>query len=246
MEKPKTKAEAAEIKRRRQKKKKRKKIMRTVGSVFAWLLIIITVGIMAFTIFSVTTFDQNNRSVFGYKFFIARSDSMKATDFAAGDIVFIKEVDPATLQAGDIIAYISQNSANFGETVTHKIRTLTVDANGEPGFVTYGTTTDINDDTIVTYPFVIGQYTGKLAKVGSFFVFLKTTPGYILCILVPFMLLIAYNAWNCVRLFRRYRKAQMKEIQAEKEQLAEERRQSAEMMKELQELRAQLAEKDKQ
>lgn len=218
-----------------------KKVLNVIKSVFVWLIMIAAVGMMVFTVFSVTTFDQSNRSVFGYKFFIVQSESMSATDFNAGDIVFVKITDPATLQAGDIIAYTSQNSANFGATVTHKIRRLTATEDGEPGFITYGTTTDTDDETIVTYPYVLGKYVGHLPKVGQFFAFLKTTPGYILCILIPFLILIGYNALNCVLLFRRHRQEQLEEIKAEKEQLEEERRQSAEMMKELQALRAQLA-----
>lgn len=72
---------------------------------------------------------------------------MSATDFDAGDLVLVKEVDPATLQAGDIIAYQSTNTENYGEVVTHKIRELTTDANGNPGFITYGTTTNQNVKT---------------------------------------------------------------------------------------------------
>lgn len=218
-----------------------KKAGNIVKNVIVWLLVIAAIGMMIFTIFSVNTFDQNNRSVFGYKFFISRSDSMSATDFDAGDIVFVKEVDPSTLQEGDIIAYTSQNEANYGETVTHKIRKVTTTKDGEPGFITYGTTTNTDDETIVTYAYVLGKYTGKLPKIGAFFAFLKTVPGYIVCILIPFLLLIAYNGLNCVRLFRRYKKEQMEELQAEKDKLAEERKQSAEMMKELQALRSQLA-----
>lgn len=218
-----------------------KKGVNVFKNVIVWLLVIAAIGMMIFTIFSVSTFDQNNRSVFGYKFFISRSDSMSTTDFDAGDIVFVKEVDPSTLQEGDIIAYISQNESNYGETVTHKIRKVTTNDNGNPGFITYGTTTNTDDETVVTYEYVLGKYTGKLPKVGTFFAFLKTVPGYIVCILIPFLLLIAYNGWNCVKLFRRYKKEQMEELQQEKDKLAEERRQSAEMMKELQALRSQLA-----
>lgn len=218
-----------------------KKGVNVFKNVIVWLLVIAAIGMMIFTIFSVSTFDQNNRSVFGYKFFISRSDSMSATDFDAGDIVFVKEVDSATLQAGDIIAYVSQNESNYGETVTHKIRKVTTNDNRDPGFITYGTTTNTDDETVVTYEYVLGKYTGKLPKVGTFFAFLKTVPGYIVCVLIPFLLLIAYNGWNCVKLFRRYKKEQMEELQQEKDKLAEERRQSAEMMKELQALRSQLA-----
>lgn len=220
-----------------------KKALNIVKNILVWIILIAAIGMMVFTVFSVTTFDQNNRSVFGYKFFIVRSDSMSATDFDAGDIVFVKEVDPQTLTEGDIIAYTSQNSFNFGETVTHKIRQRTKNEKGEFGFVTYGTTTNTDDETIVTYPYVLGKYVGRLPKLGTFFSFLKTTPGYILCILVPFLLLIIYNGFNCISLFRRYKSEQMEEITAEKERLEEERRKSEEMFKELQSLRLKLEEK---
>lgn len=218
-----------------------KKTLNIIKNILVWLILLAAIGMMVFTIFSVTTFDQSHRSVFGYKFFIVQSDSMSATDFDAGDIVFVKEIDPATLQEGDIIAYTSQNTHNYGETVTHKIRSLTTDENGNPGFITYGTTTNTDDEHIVTYPYVLGKYTGNLPKVGTFFAFLKTTPGYILCILVPFLLLIGYNGLNCIMLFRRYKREQMEELEMEKAKLEEERRQSAEMMKELQALKEQLA-----
>lgn len=221
-----------------------KKALNIISTVLVWALVVATVGMMIFTLISVNTFDQANRSIFGYKFFIVRSDSMKATDFDAGDIVFVKNVDPATLQVGDIIAFTSQNSNNFGDTVTHKIREITTDANGDPAFITYGTTTDTNDETAVTYPYVLGKYTGKIPNIGSFFQFLKTTPGYILCIFVPFLLLILYQGFQCIQLFRRYKKEQMEELEAERAKIEEERRQSMEMMKELQALKEQLAAKD--
>lgn len=220
-----------------------KKVLNIIKNVLVWLVVIFAVGMMIFTIVSVNTFDQNHRSIFGYKFFVVRTDSMSATDFDAGDIVLIRETDPSTLQAGDIIAYISQDTDSYGETITHKIRRLTTTESGQPGFITYGTTTDTDDKIIVTYPYVLGQYTGRIPNVGSFFLFLKTTPGYICCILIPFMLLILYQGVNTIRLFRRYRSEQMEELQAERRQLEEERNQAAEMMRELQELRAQLTAK---
>ncbi len=221
-----------------------KKVLSVLSTVLVWVIVAATVCIMVFTLISVNTFDQANRSIFGCKFFVVRSDSMSATDFKAGDIVIIKNTDPATLQAGDIIAFSSQNSHNRGETVTHKIRSLTEDPYGNPAFITYGTTTDVNDETPVTYPYVLGKYVGRIPGVGAFFQFLKTTPGYILCIFVPFLLLILYQGIQCIRLFRRYKKEQMEQLAAERARIEEERRQSLEMMKELQALKAQLASKD--
>lgn len=223
-----------------------KRILRIINNILVALIVAAAVGMMIFTIVSVTTFDRDDRSLFGYQAFIVLSDSMSATDFSAGDLVLTRSVDPTTLQAGDIIAYRSENSENYGEIVTHKIRELTQNDQGEPGFVTYGTTTDQNDETVVTYDAVVGKYQFSLPGVGRFFQFLKTAPGYILCIFLPFFLLIVIQGINSVRLFRKYKRQKTAEMRAEyakqREALAEERRKLDEKMaqseKMLEELRA--------
>lgn len=217
------------------------KAMKILKNIFVWLFVALAVFMMIFTIVSVSTFDRADRNLFGYKAFIVLSDSMKATDFDAGDLVLVKEVDPATLKEGDIIAYTSQNTANYGETVTHKIRKLTTDANGEPGFITYGTTTDTDDETVVTYPYVLGKYSSHIPKVGTFFQFLKSTPGYIVCILIPFLLLILLEGIRCIRLFRKYKAEQQAELQAERDKIEAERAETQRMMQELLQMKAQMA-----
>ena len=217
-----------------------KKALDVVKNVFTILIVIAAIGMMIFTIISVNTFDRTDRDLFGYKAFIVLSDSMSATDFSSGDLVLVKEVDPAGLREGDIISFSSQNTENFGEIVTHKIRSLTKDPRGNPAFITYGTTTGVDDTTPVTYPFVIGQYRSRIPKLGMFFSFLKTVPGYICCILVPFVVLIILQLINFIRIFRVYREEQMAGITKEREALEEERHKSEEMMKELLELKAKM------
>lgn len=217
-----------------------KKALNIVKNILVWIIVVFAVLMMVFTVVSVNTFDRSDRNLFGYKAFIVLSDSMKATDFDAGDLVLVKEVDPSTLKEGDIISYTSQNTSNFGETVTHKIRMITTDQNGQPGFITYGTTTNTDDETVVTYDYVLGKYQTRLKGVESFFQFLKTTPGYICCIFVPFALLILVQGINCIRLFKRYKMEQYKEIEDERTKLEQERAESQKMMSELLELKKQL------
>ena len=229
-----------------------RKALHIIKNIFVWLVVALAVCMMIFTVVSVNTFDRADRSLFGYKAFIVLSDSMSKTDFDAGDLVLVKEVDPSTLKEGDIISYQSTNTENYGEVVTHKIRELTKDTEGNPGFITYGTTTDTNDENIVTYSFVLGKYQTKLPGVGKFFQFLKTTPGYIVCIFLPFLILILIQGINSIRLFRRYKKEQLAEMEAEREkqkrELAEERRrletqqaESQKMMAELLKLKQELS-----
>lgn len=219
-----------------------KKVLNIISNIFVWLIVAVAVCMMIFTVISVNIFDRSDREIFGYSAYIVMSDSMSKTDFDAGDLVLIKNVEPSTLKEGNIIAYVSQNQDNYGETVTHKIRSLTQNANGEPGFVTYGTTTGNDDSSVVTYPYILGKYQGHIPKIGAFFHFLKTIPGYVICILMPFALLIVFQGINCVKLFRQYRAEQMTEIQAERARLEKEREEAAEMLKQLQELKAQLGE----
>ncbi len=221
-----------------------KKALHIIKNIFVWLVVILAVCMMIFTIVSVNSFDRTDRDLFGYKAFIVRSDSMSATDFSAGDLVLVKEVDPSTLKAGDIISYQSANTENYGEVVTHKIRELITAEDGSPGFVTYGTTTDQNDEEIVTYSFVLGKYQFRLPGVGKFFQFLKTVPGYIICIFLPFLILILMQGFNSIHLFRQYKKEQLAELEAEREkqrmELAEERQRLEEQQAESQKMMAEL------
>ena len=231
-----------------------KKILNIALKVVTWLLVAFTVFMMIFTIVTVTTVDRNDRSIFGVKFYIVQTDSMSLSEnnkdmdvhFNAGDIVIIKNVDdPRALQAGDVIAFMSTNSVSYGETVTHMIREVRKTEDGKVlGYVTYGTNTGTDDEALVEPEYVLGAYSGKLPGVGNFFAFVKSTPGYIVCILVPFLLLILYNGVNVIRLFRKYKREQMEAMQAEKDKLEAERAENQRMMQELLALKAQLDKKE--
>ena len=217
-----------------------KKFWNITSKVLVWMVILFTICVMLFTVISVRTIGHHDRDIFGYKAYIVLSDSMSKTDFSAGDLVLVKETDPTTLKEGDIISYISQNSNSKGRVVTHKIRSKTQDRNGDPAFITYGTTTNIDDDTPVGYSFILGKYSFRIPKLGSFFNFIRTTPGYVLCILLPFLLLIGWQAVNCVMLWRRYKSEQMEQLEKDKEELQAQRQKSEEMMEEIRRLKAQL------
>lgn len=227
-----------------------KKVLNISVKVTAWILVVFTVAMMIFTIVTVLTVDKHDRSIFGLKFYIVRTDSMSKSEknadmdvhFNAGDIVIAKNIkDKTALQPGTIISFISPNSDNYSETVTHMIRSVEKNKDGKVvGYKTFGTNKDSDDEEPVAAEFVLGEYAGKLPGMGHFFAFLKSTPGYILCILIPFLLLILYNGVNVIRLFRAYKKEQTAIMDAEKAELAAERKQNEEMLRELMALKAEL------
>lgn len=227
----------------KEKLKKLLKIADIAKTVILWAIVAVSVFMMIFTVISVTFFNKNNRNILGYRIYVVASDSMSATDFSAYDVIFAKVYDDYTnLQDGEIISFISLNNDSYGKTITHKIRRSVETSEGRfIGYVTYGTTTNTDDDSVVTPDLIQGVYRGKIPKLGHFLNFIKSTVGYILCILIPFALLIMWQGLNCVRLFRRYKAEQMEEIKAEKDEIARERGELQSMMAELMALKNQMA-----
>lgn len=233
---------------------KENKALGIVSKILVWIVVAAAVFMMIFTIFSTLTFNKNDRSIFGMKFYIVQTDSMSLSEhnkdldvhFNAGDIIIVENVDdPTQLNEGDIISFVSRNTDSYGETITHMIREKKYNTRGDfLGYITYGTNKGVDDEALVEPIYILGKYTGKLSGVGNFFAFVKSTPGYIICILIPFLLLILYNGTNVIRLFRKYKKEQMEEMQAERDQLDAERAENQRMMAELLALKAKLDQQD--
>ena len=73
------------------------KAWKVIRSIFVWLMVVFAVGMMVFTVISVSTFDRADRKLFGYRAFIVLSDSMSKTDFNAGDLVLVMVTPPQRL-----------------------------------------------------------------------------------------------------------------------------------------------------
>ncbi|MBQ7700567.1 MAG: signal peptidase I [Clostridia bacterium] len=217
-----------------------RKALHIIKTIFVWLLMIAAVAMVVFTIISKTTLDHNDRSLFGFKFFIVQTDSMSKTDFSAGDLIFVRTVEPSTLKEGDIITFVSKNSESFGQTITHKIRKLTADAKGAPAFVTYGTTTGSDDEEPVGYSDIVGKYIGHIPKAGTLLSKLQTPTGFIVCVVVPFGIFLILQGFSIVRTYRSGKKEEENEMEEERKRIEEEKKKSDEMYQKLQEMQAML------
>ena len=227
------------------------RIMQIVMKIISAALLAFTVFIMVFTIISVRNFNNQDRNILGYQFWVVRTDSMSPSEnnkdmdvhFSAGDIVISKRVDPTTLKEGDVITFMSMNpDDSAGQMITHMIRKPSYDKDGKLiGYVTFGTNTGADDESPAYLSDIKGVYVTKIPKAGHFFAFVKTKTGYIYCILIPFLLLILVNGVDVIRLFRKYKKEQTDALNAEKEEIAAERARNEDMLRELLALKEQLA-----
>ena len=214
-----------------------KKALDIAVRIITTVILIFSVCVMIFTVISVNTVGKD-ADFLGYKPYIVLSDSMKDT-FAVGDLSVSAQTDPETLEPGDIITFASIDPSNYGAVVTHKIREIT-EYEGEPAFVTYGTTTGVDDSYPVPFENVIGEYKFRLPKMGYFFEFLTTPAGYVTVILIPFLVLIALQGAKFFRLVRQYRAEQQAELDAKRAEAAAELEEARKMKEELERLKAQL------
>ena len=214
-----------------------KKALDIAVRIITTVILIFSVCVMIFTVISVNTVGKD-ADFLGYKPYIVLSDSMSDT-FAVGDLSVSAQTDPETLEPGDIITFTSIDPSNYGAVVTHKIREIT-EYEGEPAFVTYGTTTGVDDSYPVPFENVIGEYKFRLPKMGYFFEFLTTPAGYVTVILIPFLVLIVLQGAKFFRLVRQYRAEQQAELDTQRARAAAELEEARKMKEELERLKAQL------
>ena len=103
--------------------------------------------------------------------------------FNKNDLIFIKKVDPSTLEVGDIITYHDHE----GTWTTHRITAIHEDGS----FETKGDFSMGYDFYPVTYEQVQGIYTGtRLAGMGRVVHFFQTIPGILVLIGIPLVAIL--------------------------------------------------------
>lgn len=224
-----------------------KKVFSIISKIITVLVLVFTVFVVLFTVLATTSVgdgEPGSKALFGYKAYIVRSDSMHE-QFAAGDIIFIKEIEfdeIYDLEPGTIITFNYFDPEDISETkiVTHMIREKTV-YDGQVAYVTYGTTTGADDPYPALASQIIGTYSFRLPKMGYFFQFIRTPAGYVVVILIPFLFLIGLNLTHFIKLivaYRREKQQQATEMQAAAEA---DRAEAQRLREEMEKLKAQLA-----
>lgn len=222
-----------------------KKLFSIISKIITVLVLLFTVFVVLFTIISATSVgdgELGRKALFGYRAYIVRSDSMHE-QFAAGDIIFIKQTEEDAindLTSGTIITFYSIDPDLYGETVTHMIRERT-EYDGQIAYITYGTTTGTNDRYPALASQIIGTYSFRLPKMGYFFRFIRTPAGYVVVILIPFMFLIGLNLMHFIKLTVAYKKEkEQQKIEMQKAADAD-RAEAQRLREEMEKLKAELA-----
>lgn len=139
-------------------------------------------------------------SLFGFRFYHILTGSMEPT-IRTGSNVLVKSVDTETLKVGDIITFISRDTAIYGSANTHRIYAIETDANGQKVFVTKGDA-NANTDSIYVYPAdVKGKVIFYMHSSGfsTFLAFLRTPYGFVTVIVFP----VLFLSWTLMKDFKK-------------------------------------------
>jgi signal peptidase len=209
-----------------EKKQQKKKL--SAGEVIGIVLCVLLIPILIVNITMIVKGLVNPSkvpSIGGYSPLIVLTDSMYP-GIKSGDLIIVKAADAEDVKVGDVIAFFDPDGSGTS-VLTHRVVEL-VTENGTLHFRTKGDANNAEDPSLAPAENLIGVYQSKINGAGNVAMFLQSTPGLIVCIGVPLVLLVG------VELLRRkkYDKARNEDTEA--------------LLKELEELRARQAESDKE
>lgn len=163
-------------------------------------------------------------SLLGYAPMIVLTDSMAGGNddsFYGGDLIFIKTVKAEDVKTGDVISFF--DPAGNGSTITsHRVIEI-INEDGKISFKTKGDNNNSEDKVPVPAENLVGTYTGvRIAGAGRIAMFMQTTWGLIICVVLPIVLLIGWDAVRRARYSKKHEEdkdallAELEELRAEK------------------------------
>lgn len=147
---------------------------------------------------------------------IVLTDSMYP-DIASGDLVFSSNIDAEDVQVGDVISFFDPASKT-GAVVTHRVEKVNTE-DGKLTFTTKGINNNTEDKDPVPAENLVGKYTGfRLRGAGHVALFMQTTTGFVVCVVLPLIALIAYDAIRR-RIYDSKKQSEVEDLMAELEAL---------------------------
>ena len=169
------------------------KILTVVGIVLCVILIPILIINITLIVKSYTSPDEVP-TVGGWAPLIVLTDSMAAepANINGGDLIFVKSGAAEEVAVGDVIAFFDPASKT-GAILTHRVVDVVTAEDGTRQFITKGDANNVEDRDAVPEGNLVGEYQFRIAGAGNVAMFMQTTEGLIVCVVIPLVLLIAYD-----------------------------------------------------
>lgn len=164
--------------------------MRLLSRFLSWALYMTVIGIMIFAILA-------NFLIIAQGLFsplnVVEGDSMSPT-IKSNDAVVVTSVDREKLKEGDVVVFRDPEEPQ--QNIMHRIVGFE-EKQGSTYVETKGDGNPIVDPFIIPLDRIWGRVSYTLPKAGFFLNYLKTLPGFIFCVISPFVLLFLYLVVKC-------------------------------------------------
>lgn len=199
------------------------KVLTIIGTILCIILLPILIINMTLIVKSYVNTDEVP-SLGGVFPMIVLTDSMYP-EIAAGDLIICNTLEPEEVRVEDVISFFDPMGSGTS-IVTHRVLEV-VEEDGQLSYRTKGDNNNAEDQVLVPQKNLVGIYRSRIPGLGHVAMFMQTTPGLILCIVCPVLLLVGFDMIRR----RKYEKAKQQDTDA--------------LLKELEALRALKAEKER-
>jgi signal peptidase len=147
-------------------------------------LVLLILTAIPFVVFAVPSIVGASQS------YVVLTSSMSPT-IHAGDVVFVSNVDPESIDEGDVITFDPDRGplAERGELITHRVVDIEQLSDG-PHFETKGDANDSPDTYAVAAENVVGRVHFHLPMIGHVIAFAGSRLGMLLMVVLPASLLV--------------------------------------------------------
>lgn len=115
-------------------------------------------------------------------------------------VINMRVDDPNNLKVGDVITFRSTSPLSKDLTITHRIKAITTDEEGKACYVTKGDANNIEDASCAKFENIIGKVIIRIPRLGYIQKFLASGVGWLLCILIPAIVIISKDIMKITKL----------------------------------------------
>jgi signal peptidase len=129
-------------------------------------------------------------------------------EIASGDLIICETAEADEIAVGDVISFYDP-MGNGVSVVTHRVLEIT-EENGEIAFRTKGDNNNAEDKVPVPAENLVGIYRIRIPALGNAAMFMQSTTGLIVCVVLPILLLVGFDVLRR----KKYEQKQQQDTQA--------------------------------
>ena len=165
------------------------RVLTIVGTVLC--IILIPILLINITLIAKSYINKDEVPSIGGTFpLIVLTDSMYP-DIKSGDLIICNTAEAEDIKVNDVISFFDP-AGNGTSIVTHRVIEI-VEDDGEIFFRTRGDNNNTEDKELVPAENLVGVYKMRIAGAGHIAMFMQSTAGLIICVVLPIILLVGYD-----------------------------------------------------